>query len=253
MSLFKTFEYKIKKHFITYILSIINKFKVRSIDRDQSSIDINMPFSDVYKTFATTAFTRIPVYNSTPDEMLGFVHVKDFLPYTGLEDKRSEFNIKHILRKLIYVPRSTQCINLLNKMRKEATHIAVVLDEYGGTEGIVMIEMLLEEIIGEIKDEHDNEKPETVLVQEIADNVFVIDAKTNIDIVEEQLKIQLKSTQSNDDYETMGGLVLSYLKYIPTEGERFEHESGVQIEVIEADDRRIYKLKVSIKKDGMVK
>ncbi len=215
------------------------------------SVKNDIRVQELYDIFTETSFTRVPVHNGTTDEMIGFIHVKDFLPYTspGGNHVAQDFDISKILRKLIYVPRSTKCIDLLNKMRKEATHIAVILDEYGGTEGIAMIELLIEEIVGDIRDEHDIGKTTPTLITKTGKNSYLIDARATIEKIEEVIGERNWLSDEEGEYETIGGFILSYLNRIPTKGESFTHHSNAKIDIVEAEPRRVKLVKLVLPDD----
>lgn len=203
-------------------------------------ISENATFEELKEKFNQEEHTRLPIFKENLDEIIGFVHMKDFISFIG---KEKEFKISKVIRELIYAPRSMKLIDLLSKMRQARIHIAIVLDEYGGTEGLVTIEDLVEEIIGDIKDEHDDsEDPELVKVE---GNTITIDGKARIEEIEEKFGVVL--SEDEDDFETFGGFVLAYLGKIPAIGERFEHPSGLKIEIIDADKRKIKKAKVTLK------
>lgn len=187
--------------------------------------------------FISSGHTRMPVYRSNLDDIVGFAHVKDFIPYI---DGKREFTLDKIIRKVTYSPRSSKCINLLADMQQNTTHLAVVLDEYGGTEGIVVIENLVERIVGDIRDEHD--KDMHISIQNIAMNTYIIDARAAILDVEEELDIIL--SEEDGDYETFGGFILSYLDKIPEKGEKIYHPVGIELEILDAEPRKIKSIKV---------
>jgi CBS domain containing-hemolysin-like protein len=196
-------------------------------------------FDELKEKFIKEGHTRVPVFKESLDEISGFVHMKDFVPYIG---KESEFKISLVIRELLYAPRSMKVIDLLVKMRLSGIHIAIVLDEYGGTDGLVTIENLVEEIIGDIRDEHDSqEEPE--LVKAVGEG-YVIDGKAKIEEIEERFNLNLAS--EDDSFETFGGFILAYLGRIPKRGEIIKHASGMVIEIIDADIRKIKTAKVKI-------
>ncbi|MBA8667089.1 HlyC/CorC family transporter [Holosporaceae bacterium 'Namur'] len=200
----------------------------------------NATFEELKQKFIEEEHTRIPVFRENLDEIIGFVHMKDFILFVG---KEKEFKMEKVLRELIYVPRSMKLVDLLTKMRQARIHIAIVLDEYGGTEGLVTIEDLVEEIVGDIRDEHDDsEEPELVKVE---GGTITVDGKARIEEIEEKFKVDL--AKDEDDFETFGGFILAYLGKIPAIGEKFDHPSGLRIEIIDADKRKIKKAKVRFK------
>lgn len=183
--------------------------------------------------------TRIPVYRGTFDQMLGFIHVKDLLPMlTG----DVGYDMESLMRKLLLVPPSMRIIDLLVKMRKSGTHMAIVVDEYGGTDGLVTLENLFEKIVGDIQDEHDI-KNEDEAVTRVSDNVFEVSARIPIPTLEQRLGLKMMPEQS-DEFDTLGGLIFFQLGRVPAKGEVIPHASGVKFEIYDADPRRIRKVRV---------
>ncbi len=209
---------------------------------DIIGISSKATYHEVQALIISDGHTRFPVYNEHLDEIIGFVHVKDLISYT---DKHEQFEIGKILRKLIYIPRSMKVLDLLKKMRSTATHMAIVLDEYGGTDGLVTIEDVFEVIIGDIKDEHDanDEQPKHIVEQK--DGTFIIDGRAKIEDVENTLNICL----SNDDreYETFSGFIMSHLGYIPKVGEIIYYSDIVDIKIYDADEKRIKSALITLK------
>lgn len=195
---------------------------------------------EIKKSFIKGGHTRMPVYRGDLDDIVGFIHVKDFIPYIG---GAKNFKLSDIVRTAIYAPRSIKCVDLLATMRKKATHLAIILDEYGGTEGILVVENLVEKIVGEIRDEH--EKDVQILIHQIDDHTYKVDAKANIQDVEETIGITL--SEEDGEYETFGGFILSYLDRIPYKGEKLILSSGVEIEIEDVTPRKIKSTKVIIK------
>lgn len=214
---------------------------------DIIGVRYNDSLQQLQEKLIQTRFTRIPIYKSTLDQIIGFVHVKDILPYMGysvyLVDKT--FTINKVMCKLIYVPKFTKCIDVLIKMRHDKTHMAVILDEYGGAEGIISIEHIVGKIIGEIKSEH-NDKLDEALIKKISNTEYLIDGRTPIQDIEKILGLATMLSQEEGEYETLGGFVLSYLDRIPIKGEGFLHPSGFYITIIDADPRKIKLLKLTL-------
>jgi CBS domain containing-hemolysin-like protein len=205
---------------------------------DIKGVEIGISATELRQTFIETGHTRLPVFKENLDQIVGFVHVKDFFSALGVEEK--EIKIENLIRQLIYAPRSMKLISLLQKMRANGVHIAIVLDEYGGTDGLLTIEDLVEEIVGEIRDEHDDDE-EKNLIKEI-DNYLLVDGRASISSIEEKLEKSLSN--EHGEYETFGGFILSFLGHIPETGEKFSHPSGINIEIVKADQRKIELAKV---------
>lgn len=184
--------------------------------------------------------TRVPVYKDTFDHMLGFIHVKDLLPMLSGD---MGFELKALLRDLLFVPPSMKILDLLVKMRKSGIHMAIVVDEHGGTDGLVTFEDLFEEIVGDIQDEHDA-KDEEEAIHRAADRVFEVSARIRIETLEQQLGLNLVTEEKDDEFDTLGGLIFYQLGRVPAKGEIISHVSGIKFEILEADARRIHKVRI---------
>jgi magnesium and cobalt transporter len=254
-----------KKHIINYgnnenkcegsnqALQQISKDLIEFVDTRVSEIMIprteivaapsSVTGSELNKRFISTKLTRMPIYKKNLDDVIGFVHVKDVLRHASSKDN---FEIESILRQLIYLPRSTKCIDLLMKMRTEGTHLAIILDEYGGTEGLVTIGRILEEIIGNISDEHNANKNDEGYINQISSNTYILDAKTPIQDLEKQLENMDFLSNEEGEYETLGGFLLAYLGYIPKKSQKLKHPAGIKMEILDANSRSIKKVKMTI-------
>ena len=224
--------------------------------RDLSLQDIAIPKSDIIaisedtsknklaSIFRKTTFTRIPVYSDTLDNPIGLVHFKDFAIRHGFGGEKS-FSLKKILRPLIYAPPSMRLNKLMQKMQNERIFMALVIDEYGGVDGMVTIEDLLEQIVGEIFDEHDEEESYQCIEQKAG--TFLVDARLELQDFFSQTGIDLLEGASTDEYDTIGGFVFNLIDRIPIRGEIVRDSKGNEFTVVEADLRRVKKLRVSIK------
>jgi CBS domain containing-hemolysin-like protein len=183
--------------------------------------------------------SRMPVYKDNLDEIIGFVHSKDLIKFIGKQDN-SGFKIKDIIRKIIFVPGSMKIIDLLLKMRSSRVHIAVVLDEYGGTDGIVTIEDIVEEIVGEIEDEYDvpNQNIYNVIKKVDAHTIHV-GGRIEIKKVEELLGVKVFEEDEEPDFDTVGGLMLSAFKKVPESGEAIKYSDQLSFKVLSADVRSV--------------
>jgi magnesium and cobalt transporter len=202
---------------------------------DIVAVEYNISLEELKEIIISKEHTRMPVYNQSLDNVVGFIHVKDLIPVlTG--DK--PFVMENIIRKIPIISPSMKVTELLAQMRSTRVHIALVLDEYGGTDGLVTIEDVVEEIVGEIQDEHDNEEAEYIISE---DGTIEASARLDIDTLEDLLNIKIESDES---FETVGGLVLSLSAHIPSVGEVLNHPCGITLEIMEADQRRIKKLRI---------
>lgn len=177
-------------------------------------------------------YSRIPVFKESLDNILGFVFVKDLIQLTGAEDRA----ISSLMRPAYFVPETKQVSDLLKEFQRQQVQIAIVVDEYGGTAGLVTLEDLLEEIVGEIRDEYDEESEP---VTDEGNGVFVFTGKVNIGEVVDRLGVEIEP----EGFETVGGFLLSNLGRVPTVGERFDID-GLAIEVLEAERRRVNKVRI---------
>lgn len=203
---------------------------------DLIAINIKDGLNGILETIRDKGHSRIPVYEETIDNIIGLVYAKDLLTEIGKDIK--SFNLRNKMRNAYFVPESKPLRDLLHEFQNQKLHIAVVLDEYGGTAGIVTIEDILEEVVGEITDEF--EKTPAEPFKQIDDLTFEVDARMYIDDVNEELDIELPE---DEDYDTIGGFVFSHLGYIPKAGETFDYEN-LTIAVTAAGPRVVKKLKI---------
>jgi len=206
---------------------------------DIVALDVETPFPEVVKSMIEQGHSRVPVYRETLDDVIGFIHVKDVLPPVA---ERRETKLAPLLRKLLFVAPSLPILDLLVQMRQARTHIAMVVDEFGGIDGLVTIEDLIEEIVGDIEDEHDEADAPNLV--ERADGTLVADARTPIEMLEERQGIRLRPVGDQEEVDTLGGLVSTLAGRVPKRGEVIAHPSGIEFEVLEADPRRIKRLRV---------
>ena len=206
---------------------------------DIVALDVETSFHEVVKLMVEQGHSRVPVYRETLDNVIGFVHAKDLL---GPAAERRETKLSLMLRKVLFVAPSVPILDLLVQMRQARTHIAMVADEFGGIDGLVTIEDLIEEIVGEIEDEHD--VADGPRLAERADGTLIADARTPIEVLEEHQGIRLRPSGEQEEVDTLGGLVSSLAGRVPTRGEVIPHPSGIEFEVLDADPRKIKRLRV---------
>ncbi len=204
---------------------------------DVIALPLDAGLDEVTKILVDEKFSRIPVYDGTIDHIVGILHVQDMIPVLKANGK-SSFSLKKIIRNAYIVPSSKKTDDLFKELQKNKTHMAVVIDEYGGTAGIVTIEDLIEEIVGNIFDEHDEEIKE---VERIDNRTFIVEGLTGLDIVSEMLDIELPE----GDYDTLGGYVVAQLGWIPGENEKPTVEyNNIVFQVEAVEERRIAKVKI---------
>jgi len=195
-------------------------------------------FDEVVALFADAGHSRLPVYRDTLDEVVGMIHIKDV--FAVLAAKRPPPPLIDLIRQPLYVPQSMDVLDLLADMRAQRTHLAIVIDEYSGTEGLVTIEDLVEEIVGEIEDEHDDEP--TALFTASDNGCWEADARAELDDIGEAIDPRLGEVE--EDVDTLGGLAAVLAGHVPQVGEILLHPSGWRIEVTEADERRVHRLRL---------
>ena len=226
---------------------------------DIVAVEDSVSIEELMRVFREAEHSRLPVYRETLDDPRGMIHIRDLMSWIteqangddelglGKVDLKRSIGGIRIARELIYVPASMSVLDLLLKMQSSQLHLALVVDEYGGTDGLVSIEDLVEEIVGEIADEHDVE--DEPLIHDDPRLGLVCDARTPVEDLEEHLKIDLVSDEMEEDIDTLGGVVFSITGRIPARGELVAHPSGIEFEVLDADPRRIKKLRVHVPKD----
>ena len=205
---------------------------------DISAIDVNSTFEDAIARCNEMGHSRMPVYRGTLDEAIGMLHIKDLFRLSVLKDRPA---LSRVVRRILFVAPSMRVMDLLLEMRLKRTHMALVVDEYGGIDGLVTIEDLIEQIVGEIQDEHDMDDPPDLA--ERPDGVIEADARTTIEDFEELVGPVL-TDEEREDVDTLGGLVSFIEGRVPSRGELVRHSSGLEFEVVDADARRVKWLRV---------
>lgn len=227
----------------------LRRLRVEDVAIPTAEIDavpVTISREDLVRVFRDSGFTRIPVYEGTLDTPLGFVHLKDLALTYGFDCENDDFDITPMLRPLLFVPPSMPIGVLLTKMQAERRHMALVIDEYGGVDGLVTIEDLIEQVVGEIEDEHDSGEDQT-WVQE-KPGCYVAQARTPLVDFENEIGIPLTQHEDVDgeEIDTLGGLVFMLSGRVPARGEVIEHPEGAEFEVVDADPRRIKRLRVRL-------
>ncbi len=213
---------------------------------DIVAVPVTISKEDLVKVFRENGLTRMPVFEGTLDTPLGLANLKDFALRYILSEDRPDYVLRDMLRPLLFVPPSMPLGVLLQKMQAERIHMALVIDEYGGTDGLVTIEDLIEQVVGDIEDEHDVE--EDVLWHREAPGVYLAQAKAPLDEFGAEIGIDLTRHEDIDEEEvdTLGGLVIMLSGHVPARGEVIKHPAGLEFEVVEADPRRIKRLRIRL-------
>lgn len=208
---------------------------------DIAAIEVDMPLENLVREMARKPHSRYPVYRETLDDTIGMVHIKDVLLATT--EPEASFSLPDIIRKVLFVAPSMRVLDLLLQMQQTRLHMALVVDEYGGIDGLVTIEDLVEEIVGEIEDEHDiDARPQ---IERRGEAIWAADARFPLDELEQRFGPFLTEEERDEDIDTLGGLVFTLAGRVPARGELILHEpTGIEFEVIEADPRRIKRLRL---------
>lgn len=219
---------------------------------------------ELLNLFRTAGHSRLPVYGETLDDPKGMVHIRDFLdfiamradsgatesgssdetppPSLGQIDLSMSLASANILRPVLFVPRSMPAIDLLVRMQATRTHMALVIDEYGGTDGLVSIEDLVEMVVGDIEDEHDVDA--TITIVKAADGTYIADARASLEEVTEMLGVDLSGEEGAEDIDTIGGFIVTVAGRVPSRSEVIEGPNGLEFEVLDADPRRVKRLRI---------
>ncbi len=207
---------------------------------DIVAVELATPIDELVETLSRFGHSRLPVYREVLDEVIGIVHIKDVLGYLQRE---SPFDLADIVRRVLVVAPSMRVLDLLLEMRLSRVHMALVVDEFGGIDGLITIEDLVEEIVGEIEDEHDVSDERQLVFG--PDGSLVADARVTTEEFQELVGPVFSKEDEEEDIDTLGGLLFAIAGRVPTRGELIVHsESGISFEVLEADPRRVKRLRI---------
>ncbi len=205
------------------------------------AISTGSSLDEVINLILEKGLSRMPIYENDLDNILGVIHSKDVLPYINSDIERTTINWRTIARKALFIPSTKKLDDLLRDFQQEKTHIAIVVDEYGGTEGLITLDDILEEIVGDITDEYD--EMEEQLYTKFKNGVYVFDARIDLDDMEEILNCEL--TSEDDDFETLGGLVYYLTERLPNVGERVYYQN-LELTIHSVENNRVKKLRVKV-------
>ncbi len=220
---------------------------------DILALEVDETIGEAVAAFRDSGHSRMPVYRETLDDPIGMVHIKDLMDYmmtaattdAGLDLSRVNLATTlaetAVVREVLFVPPSMHATTLLSTMQAKRVQMAVVIDEYGGTDGLVSLEDVVEIVFGDIEDEHDDETP---MITQEPDGTFLADARADLDDLEKVLGSRLDLGSEHDDVDTLGGLVFTLLGRIPAIGERIEVPGGLEFEILESDPRRVKRLRI---------
>ena len=242
---------------------MIHRADIVAVKRDIS-------LGELMSLFESAAHSRLVVYNETLDDPEGIVHIRDLLAFMTSKARVAPASVKrrkplpagldlravdlalplkdaNIIRKLLYVPPSMRAIDLLAQMQASRIHLALVVDEYGGTDGLVSIEDIVEQIVGEIDDEHDSDEPPSIVRQ--ADNSFIADARASLEDVRSVIGEEFVTGEAGEEVETLGGYLVTHVGRLPVRGEVISGPGNFEIEVLDADPRRVKRLRIGTRKE----
>lgn len=208
---------------------------------DIIAVPMDVDFKTLVQTFSKCTFSRLPVYKETLDHIIGMIHIKDVLKY-ALTPKT--FSLKPILRDILFISPSISLRDLLLKMQTTHIHLALVVDEFGGVDGLTTIENVIEELVGDIHDDHAT-KPAPQFLRH-GEGIYLADARFPLDEFEEKTGFCLTLPNREDDVDTLGGYVIALLGHMPTRGELAVSPNGVELEVTDSDPRRLNRLRISL-------
>jgi len=206
---------------------------------DIMAVPSDISFEDLVRAFVDAGHSRLPVYGESLDAVVGMVHIKDV--FMANVDASRDRSLQALMREPLFVPESMGVIELLARMRAQRTHLAIVVDEFGGTEGLVTIEDVVEEIVGDIEDEHDELEGEGMLTM-LDDGLWEADARLELEELAQAVDARLSSAQ--DEVDTLGGLMFLLAGHIPGKGECVTHPSGWKLEAVDSDPRRIIRVRL---------
>jgi CBS domain containing-hemolysin-like protein len=242
---------------------MIHRADIVAVKRDIS-------LGELMSLFESAAHSRLVVYNETLDDPEGIVHIRDLLAFMTAKARVAPAGVKrkkplpagldlravdlalplkdaNIIRKLLYVPPSMRAIDLLAQMQASRIHLALVVDEYGGTDGLVSIEDIVEQIVGEIDDEHDSDTPPSIVRQ--ADNSFIADARASLEDVRSVIGEEFVTGEAGEEVETLGGYLVTHVGRLPVRGEVISGPANFEIEVLDADPRRVKRLRIGTRQE----
>jgi len=205
---------------------------------DIIAVPSDISFDDLVRAFADAGHSRLPVYGESLDSVIGMVQIKDV--FVANVDPSRDRSMKSLMRDPLFVPESMGVIELLARMRAQRVHLAIVVDEFGGTEGLVTIEDVVEEIVGEIEDEHD--EAERGMLTMLEDGLWEADARLELEELAEAVDARLST--DDDEVDTLGGLVFLLAGHIPAKGECVTHPSGWKLEAVDSDPRKIIRVRL---------
>ncbi len=232
---------------------------------DIIAVQKDIKIGELLGVFASAAHSRLVVYDDTLDDPAGLVHIRDVVAYlterareggaSGINSANVDLDVKlaatKLVRRILFAPPSMPAIDLLVKMQATRVHLALVIDEYGGTDGLVSMEDIVEQIVGDIEDEHDDTEPAQIVQQ--ADGSFIADARAGLEEAIEKIGVEFSASEAAEEVDTLGGLLVFLAGRLPVRGEIIPGPGEFEIEVLDADPRRAKRLRISRRRQGTAK
>lgn len=211
------------------------------------AVEASKTLNEVWEEMIGNGYSRIPVYEEKIDNIIGVLYLKDI--FNVIRERQLDKAVKYLIREAYFVPETKPLFEMLEEFKKNQIHMAIVLDEYGGTSGIITIEDLIEEIVGDINDEFDGEHDEEI--RKVADNKYIIDAMLSIDRINEEIGLNIPVSE---DYDSLGGYIYSALGRVPLEKDIVNNEEDeMELRVLEVDNRRVVKVLLVLKGEEHIK
>jgi len=230
-----------ERHMLSNIISLGEK-RIEDVmvpRADIVALEMGLPLQEVVESYLAAPHSRLPIYRENLDDIVGILHIKDLVQLWGQE---GDVDLAPILRQPLVVPPSKPVTDLLVEMRAQRRHFAIVVDEYGGVDGLVTIEDLIEEVVGDIRDEHDTEEEPVFIEHE--DGTIEVDSRYELDDFEARVGCDLLTDADDEEIDTLGGFIFVTLGRVPKRGEVVRHDCGLEFEIADADPRRIKLLRV---------
>jgi len=230
-----------ERHMLSNIISLGDK-RIEDVmvpRADIVALEMGLPLQEVVESYLAAPHSRLPIYRENLDDIVGILHIKDLVQLWGQE---GDVDLAPILRQPLVVPPSKPVTDLLVEMRAQRRHFAIVVDEYGGVDGLVTIEDLIEEVVGDIRDEHDTEEEPVFIEHE--DGTIEVDSRYELDDFEARVGCDLLTDADDEEIDTLGGFIFVTLGRVPKRGEVVRHDCGLEFEIADADPRRIKLLRV---------
>jgi len=230
-----------ERHMLSNIISLGDK-RIEDVmvpRADIVALEMGLPLQEVVESYLAAPHSRLPIYRENLDDIVGILHIKDLVQLWGQE---GDVDLAPILRQPLVVPPSKPVTDLLVEMRAQRRHFAIVVDEYGGVDGLVTIEDLIEEVVGDIRDEHDTEEEPVFIEHE--DGTIEVDSRYELEDFEARVDCDLLTDADDEEIDTLGGFIFVTLGRVPKRGEVVRHDCGLEFEIADADPRRIKLLRV---------